>query len=68
MRPPRHPRERPLKLVVTSATLDGEKFSAYFGDCPVGARRASASMVPVFSPAVIVRGTEQSSSYPALGL
>ncbi|KIY98452.1 hypothetical protein MNEG_9509, partial [Monoraphidium neglectum] len=27
-------RERPLKLVVTSATLDGDKFSAYFGDCP----------------------------------
>ncbi len=26
----------PLKLVVTSATLDGEKFSSYFGDCPVG--------------------------------
>lgn len=24
-----------LKLVVTSATLDGEKFSAYFGDAPV---------------------------------
>lgn len=28
-------RERPLKLVVTSATLDGEKFSEYFGGCPV---------------------------------
>ena len=28
-------RSPPLKLVVTSATLDGEKFSAYFGDCPV---------------------------------
>ena len=24
-----------LRLVVTSATLDGEKFSAYFGNCPV---------------------------------
>ena len=24
-----------LRLVITSATLDGEKFSAYFGDCPV---------------------------------
>lgn len=22
-------------MVITSATLDGEKFSAYFGDCPV---------------------------------
>jgi hypothetical protein len=26
---------KPLRLVITSATLDGEKFSAYFGDCPV---------------------------------
>lgn len=24
-----------LKLLVTSATLDGEKFSAYFNNCPV---------------------------------
>ncbi|KAG1663950.1 hypothetical protein FOA52_001076 [Chlamydomonas sp. UWO 241] len=24
-----------LKLIITSATLDGEKFSAYFNDCPV---------------------------------
>ena len=24
-----------LRLVVTSATLDGEKFSEYFGHCPV---------------------------------
>ena len=31
-----NPRERPLKLVVTSATLDGDKFSAYFNNCPVG--------------------------------
>jgi ATP-dependent RNA helicase DHX8/PRP22 len=22
-------------VIITSATLDGEKFSAYFGDCPV---------------------------------
>ena len=30
------PRHRPeLRLVITSATLDGEKFSAYFGDAPV---------------------------------
>lgn len=28
-------RERPLRVVVTSATLDGEKFSAYFNSCPV---------------------------------
>ena len=28
-------RERPLKLVVTSATLDAEKFSAYFFSCPI---------------------------------
>ena len=28
-------RPRPLKLVVTSATLDGAKFAAYFGGCPV---------------------------------
>ncbi|EFN54077.1 hypothetical protein CHLNCDRAFT_136192 [Chlorella variabilis] len=28
-------RKRPLKLVVTSATLDGEKFSKYFSSCPV---------------------------------
>ena len=26
---------KPLKVVITSATLDGEKLSAYFGDCPV---------------------------------
>jgi hypothetical protein len=25
----------PLKLIITSATLDGEKFSTYFNDCPV---------------------------------
>lgn len=24
-----------LRLIVTSATLDAEKFSAYFGDCPI---------------------------------
>lgn len=24
-----------LRLVITSATLDGEKFSTYFRDCPV---------------------------------
>ena len=28
-------RKRELKVVITSATLDGEKFSAYFNDCPV---------------------------------
>ena len=28
-------RKKPLKIIVTSATLDGEKFSAYFGECPV---------------------------------
>ncbi|RMZ55894.1 hypothetical protein APUTEX25_003860 [Auxenochlorella protothecoides] len=28
-------RNPPLKLVITSATLDGEKFSAYYGACPV---------------------------------
>ena len=28
-------RKPPLKLVITSATLESEKFSAYFGECPV---------------------------------
>ena len=28
-------RQGKLRLVITSATLDGEKFSTYFGDCPV---------------------------------
>ena len=28
-------RQAELKLVITSATLDGEKFSAYYGNCPV---------------------------------
>lgn len=28
-------RKKPLKIIITSATLDGEKFSAYFGECPV---------------------------------
>ena len=28
-------RKKPLKVVITSATLNGEKFSAYFDDCPV---------------------------------
>ncbi|KAK9801894.1 hypothetical protein WJX73_008521 [Symbiochloris irregularis] len=28
-------REQPLHLVVTSATLDGDKFSSYFRGCPV---------------------------------
>jgi ATP-dependent RNA helicase DHX8/PRP22 len=35
-RPQKRASARPLKLVVTSATLDGEKFAAYFGNgCPV---------------------------------
>ena len=25
----------PLKLIVTSATLDAEKFASYFNDCPI---------------------------------
>ncbi|KAL3149932.1 hypothetical protein ABBQ38_013295 [Trebouxia sp. C0009 RCD-2024] len=28
-------RQKSLKLVITSATLDGQKFSTYFDDCPV---------------------------------
>ena len=28
-------RRKSLKIIITSATLDGEKFSAYFGECPV---------------------------------
>ena len=28
-------RTKLLKVIITSATLDGERFSAYFGDCPV---------------------------------
>ena len=28
-------RKKPLKLILTSATLDAEKFSAYFFGCPV---------------------------------
>ena len=28
-------RKKPLKLILTSATLDAEKFSAYFDSCPV---------------------------------
>ena len=28
-------RKKPLKLILTSATLDAEKFSAYFDGCPV---------------------------------
>lgn len=28
-------RQKPLKLILTSATLDSEKFSSYFGHCPV---------------------------------
>lgn len=24
-----------LRVLITSATLDGEKFAQYFGDCPV---------------------------------
>ena len=30
-----HCRRKPLKLIITSATLDSEKLSAYFGGCPV---------------------------------
>ena len=33
--PPPPPRRPEFRLVVTSATLDGDKFSAYFGACPV---------------------------------
>lgn len=46
--PTDHVRERPLKLVVTSATLDGEKFSAYFGDCPVRAAGVPAQQAPAY--------------------
>jgi ATP-dependent RNA helicase DHX8/PRP22 len=28
-------RKKPLKLILTSATLDAEKFSAYFDNCPI---------------------------------
>ena len=28
-------RRKPLKLIITSATLDSDKLSAYFGGCPV---------------------------------
>jgi len=28
-------RKPPLKLVITSATLESEKFSLYFNECPV---------------------------------
>lgn len=36
---------RRLRLVITSATLDGEKFSLYFGHCPVGRIRAGVGGV-----------------------
>lgn len=32
---PRHQHRRDLKLVVTSATLDAERFSDFFGGVPV---------------------------------
>lgn len=28
-------KRKDLKLIVTSATLDAEKFSSYFCDCPI---------------------------------
>lgn len=31
----KHTRDPPLKLVITSATLDSDRFSAYYGGCPV---------------------------------
>lgn len=31
----RRPEAGPLRLLITSATLEGEKFSAFFGGCPV---------------------------------
>lgn len=33
--PPDPHRDPPLKLVITSATLDSKKFAAYYDDCPV---------------------------------
>lgn len=29
------PQRPDLKLIITSATLDAQKFSAYFGNCPI---------------------------------
>lgn len=37
------PRQHRLKLLVTSATLDGEKFSAYFNNCPVSSNQHGGS-------------------------
>jgi hypothetical protein len=37
-----------LKLLVTSATLDGEKFSTYFNNCPVSASRVPHGSMSLF--------------------
>jgi ATP-dependent RNA helicase DHX8/PRP22 len=38
-------RAKPLKLIITSATLDGEKFSVYYNNCPVRAQRGMGGKV-----------------------
>eukprot|EP00897_Mesotaenium_endlicherianum_P008574 jgi/Mesen1/7745/ME000407S06973 len=50
-------RQPPLKLLVTSATLDGQKFSAFFGDCPV------LDVPGKLHPVEILHATERPASH-----
>lgn len=50
-------RKDPLKLVITSATLDSDKFSAFFGSCPV------IDVPGKLFPVEVFYSTERPSSY-----
>ena len=53
---------RDLKLIVTSATLDAEKFSQYFNDCPIF--RIPGRMFPV----EVLFSNEQEEDYLSASL
>ena len=50
-------RKGDLKLVITSATLDGQKFSKFFSDCPV------VEVPGRLHPVQIFYSTERPTSY-----
>ena len=51
----------PLRLVITSATLESEKFSLYFNDCPVyhvpgrvSVRGSTNTLTPQWQPSSLI--------------
>ena len=58
-----------MRLVITSATLDGEKFSTYFRDCPVFSIPGRCYEVAVVHAAQVTSAhtrTHVAASFPIL--